>query len=153
MCAKFLRPVKDEKKGWLHRASEWGFDRTLGVYRYGLRWVLRHQWPMLLVTIGTACLTVYLYIIVPKGFFPQQDTGRLSGSIQGSQDISFQAMKEKVTQFVAIVMKDPAINTVIAFAGGNTAYNNGRMFVTLKPLAERKVSADQIGRASCRERV
>jgi multidrug efflux pump len=87
---------------------------------------------------------VYLYIIVPKGFFPQQDTGRLSGSIQGSQDISFQAMKEKVTQFVAIVMKDPAINTVIAFAGGNTAYNNGRMFVTLKPLAERKVSADQI---------
>jgi multidrug efflux pump len=144
MCAKFLRPVKDEKKGWFYRASEWGFDRTLGVYRYGLRWVLRHQWPMLLVTIGTACLTVYLYIIVPKGFFPQQDTGRLSGSIQASQDISFQAMKQKVTQFVAIVMRDPAVNTVIAFAGGNTAYNNGRMFVTLKPLAERRVSADQI---------
>ena len=145
MCAKFLRPINSAKeKGWFYRFSEWGFDRTLGIYRHGLRWVLRHQWPMLIITIATACLTVYLYIIVPKGFFPQQDTGRVVGSIQASQDISFQAMRQKVTQFVGIVMKDPAVNNVIAFAGGNTAYNNGRMFVTLKPLAERKVSADQI---------
>jgi multidrug efflux pump len=144
MCAKFLRPINKEETGRLYRFSEWGFDRILGVYRYGLRWVLRHQWPMLIVTIATACLTVYLYIIVPKGFFPQQDTGRLSGAIQASQDISFQAMRQKVTQFVGIVMKDPAVNNVIAFAGGNTAYNNGRMFITLKPLAERKVTADQV---------
>ena len=113
-------------------------------YDHSLRWVLRHQVLTLVVTIGTACLSVYLYIIVPKGFFPQQDTGRVVGSVQASQDISFAAMKTKMTQFVDTVMKDPAVNTVVAFAGGNTTYNSGRMFITLKPLNERKVSADQV---------
>ena len=97
-----------------------------------------------MITIATAALSVYLYIIVPKGFFPQQDTGRIMGSMQAAQDISFAAMKEKITQFVSLVVKDPAVATGVGFAGGNTSANSGRMFVTLKPLAERKVSADQV---------
>jgi multidrug efflux pump len=144
MCAKFLRPIEEKKHGRFYRASEWFFNRLLKGYDHSLRWVLRHQVLTLVVTIATACLSVYLYIIVPKGFFPQQDTGRVVGSVQASQDISFAAMKTKMTQFVDTVMKDPAVNTVVAFAGGNTTYNSGRMFITLKPLNERKVSADQV---------
>ena len=144
MCAKFLRPIDEKKHGRFYRASEWFFNRLLKGYDHSLRWVLRHQVLTLVVTIATACLSVYLYIIVPKGFFPQQDTGRVVGSVQASQDISFAAMKTKMTQFVDTVMKDPAVNTVVAFAGGNTTYNSGRMFITLKPLNERKVSADQV---------
>jgi multidrug efflux pump len=145
MCAMFLRPNEpDEKRGPVYRFSEWAFNSTLAAYRRSLDWVLRHRPLTLGITIATACLTVYLYIIVPKGFFPQQDTGRVMGSVQASQDISFQAMRDKMKQFVDIVMQDPAVETVVAFAGGNTAYNNGRMFITLKPIAERKVSADQV---------
>ena len=144
MCAKFLRPLGEKRHGRFYRASEWLFDRLLGGYRRSLQWVLRHQPLTLAVTIATACLSVYLYIIVPKGFFPQQDTGRIGGSVQAAQDISFDAMRVKMGAFVDIVMKDPAVNTIVGFAGGNTSSNTGRMFVTLKPLAERKVSADQV---------
>ena len=144
MCAKLLRPLGNERHGRIYRFSEAIFDRTLAGYKHGLEWVLRHQRFTLLVTIGTACLSIYLYVIVPKGFFPQQDTGRVMGSVQAAQDISFQAMRQKMAQFVDIVMKDPAVQTVVAFAGGNTAYNNGRMFITLKPLSERKITADQV---------
>ena len=88
---------------------------------------------------------MYLYIIVPKGFFPQQDTGRIMGAVMRSQDISFQAMSEKMTQYVSIVMKDPAVENVVGFAGGNGTLNTGRMFINLKPLNERKLSrADQV---------
>jgi multidrug efflux pump len=143
MCAKLLRvPKPDDKHGRIYRFSEGAFDSTLGVYRRSLDWVLRHQPLTLVVTIATACLSVYLYILVAKGFFPQQDTGRIVGSVQASQDISFQAMRDKMTQFVNIVMQDPSVNTVVAFAGGNTAYNSGRMFITLKP--NRKNSADEV---------
>jgi hydrophobe/amphiphile efflux-1 (HAE1) family protein len=145
MCAKFLRAsLPDEKHGPIYRFSEWAFESILAAYRRSLDWVLRHRPLTLLITIATACLSVYLYILVPKGFFPQQDTGRIGGSVQAAQDISFQAMREKMKQFVNIVMQDPAVNTVVAFAGGNTAYNNGRMFITLKPISERKISADQV---------
>src|ERR1017187_4120384 len=144
MCAKFLRTAGEKKHGHIYRASEWAFDRMLGGYRRGLDWVLRHQPLTLGVTIATACLSVYLYILVPKGFFPQQDTGRIGGSVQAAQDISFTAMKGKMNQFVNIVMKDPAVATIVGFAGGNTTYNTGRMFITLKPLAERKITADQV---------
>jgi multidrug efflux pump len=145
MCAKFLRAsVADEKHGPIYRFSEWAFDSTLAAYRRSLDWVLRHRPLTLLITIATACLSVYLYILVPKGFFPQQDTGRVTGSVQAGQDISFQAMREKMKQFVNLVTQDPAVNTVVAFAGGNTAYNNGRMFITLKPISDRKISADQV---------
>ena len=144
MCAKFLKPLGEEKHGRLYHLSERGFDAILRWYRGGLGWVLRHQFATLCVTVLTACLSVYLYIIVPKGFFPQQDTGRLSGSVQAAQDISFGAMRSKMVQFVDIVMQDPAIENVMGFAGGNTAMNQGRMFITLKPLSERRVSADQV---------
>jgi multidrug efflux pump len=97
-----------------------------------------------MVTIATAGLTVYLYIVVPKGFFPQQDTGRIAGSVQAAQDISFDAMRTKMYQFVNIVMKDPAVETIVGFAGGNTSANSGRMFITLKPLEERKIGADRV---------
>ncbi len=144
MCAKFLRSADNEKHGAIYRFSEKFFDTILGLYRRALKLVLRHQPLTLLITIATAALSVYLYIIVPKGFFPQQDTGRISGAVQAAQDISFAAMKEKMTQFVSLVMKDPAVETIVGFAGGNTSANQGRMFITLKPLSERKVSADQV---------
>ncbi|PYX90589.1 MAG: multidrug transporter subunit MdtC [Acidobacteria bacterium] len=144
MCAKFLRPLGTERHGRIYRFSERLFDRLLSGYKHALGWVLRHQPFTLVVTLATICLTVYLYVVVPKGFFPQQDTGRIVGSVQAAQDISFQAMRQKMTQFVDMVVKDPAVQTVVAFAGGNTAYNNGRMFITLKPLKERKITADQV---------
>ena len=143
MCAKFLRPLEQEHHGRLYRASESLFDGMLALYRGSLRWVLRHQPLTLLVTVATACLSIYLYVIVPKGFFPQQDTGRLGGMLQAAQDISFTAMSHKMDQFVKIIQQDPAVETVTAFAGGR-GVNTGGGFVTLKPLAERKVSADQV---------
>jgi multidrug efflux pump len=144
MCAKLLRPLDTEKHGRLYRLSEGAFDRLLKSYDGALRWVLRHQAFILIVTIATACLSVYLYILVPKGFFPQQDTGRLGGSIQAEQDISFQALRQKMNDYVAIIMKDPAVATVTAFVGGGGTANTGRMFIMLKPLGERKASADQV---------
>jgi multidrug efflux pump len=141
MCAKFLRPNHEKKHNRIYRASEWLFDHMLGAYRHSLAWVLRHQPLTLAVTVATACLSVYLYILVPKGFFPQQDTGRISGSVQAAQDISFEAMSSKMRQYVDIVMKDPAVATIVGFAGSG---NTGRMFITLKPLAERKITADQV---------
>src|SRR5215470_13600704 len=111
MCAKLLRPLNKEKHGRLYRAGERSFQGLLKGYSRRLRWVLRHQMLMLQLTIGTACLSVYLYIIVPKGFFPQQDTGRLGGSIQAEQDISFQAIRQKMNDYVDIIMKDPAVDT------------------------------------------
>jgi multidrug efflux pump len=139
MCAKFLRPSEDENKrhNVFYRTSEWFFDKLLSIYRQSLRRVLAHQPVTLAVTILVACLSVYLYIKVPKGFFPQQDTGRLMGQVQAAQDISFQAMSGKMEQFVKIVMKDPAVATVVGFAGGGSATNQGRFFVMLKPLEER----------------
>ncbi len=144
MCAKFLRSMQEERHGRMYRLSQWIFDRVQSIYAVSLRWVLKHQPLTLGVTILTACLSVFLYVRVPKGFFPQQDTGRIVGSVQAAQDISFSAMRTKMQQFVEIVMKDPAVDTIVGFTGGNTSLNQGRMFISLKPLAERKVSADQV---------
>ncbi|MGZ4856489.1 MAG: efflux RND transporter permease subunit, partial [Candidatus Angelobacter sp.] len=144
LCAKFLRPESEKKHGRIYRTSERAFDWMLKVYRGSLGVVLRHQGLTLAVTIGTAVLSIYLYIIAPKGFFPQQDTGRLGGAIQASQDISFPAMRDKMQQYVQIVLKDPAVNNVAGFAGGQGSSNTGRMFVVLKPPNERKATADQI---------
>jgi multidrug efflux pump len=144
LCAKFLRPAKTEKHGRLYRLSEGFFEFILKIYRGSLGWVLRHQFIVLLITIGTACLSIYLYVIVPKGFFPQQDSGRIGGSVQAAQDISFEALKQKMQQFIGIVMKDRAVDTAVGFAGGMGSQNSGRMFITLKPLNQRRSSADQI---------
>ncbi len=138
MCAKFLRPSQpNQSHNFVYRSSEWFFDRLLATYRHSLKWVLAHQPLTLVVTILVACLSVYLYIKVPKGFFPQQDTGRIMGSVQAAQDISFQAMSGKMEQFVKIVLKDPAVSTAVGFAGGGSATNQGRFFVMLKPLEQR----------------
>jgi hydrophobe/amphiphile efflux-1 (HAE1) family protein len=137
MCAKFLRPLNKEGHNLFYRSSEWFFDRLLATYTAMLKWVLAHQPVTLTVTVLVACLSVFLYIKVPKGFFPQQDTGRIMGGVMAEQDISFQAMSEKMQRYVTIVMKDPAVDTVVGFAGGNTAQNQGRFFMMLKPLEQR----------------
>ena len=143
MCARFLKPIRKEGHNWAYRLSENGFNKLLAGYDHGLRWVLKHQPLTLGITLATVCLSVFLYIIIPKGFFPQQDTGSLMGTIQASQDISFAAMRVKQLQFSNIVMTDPAVDTLGGIIGGG-ALNIGRMFIQLKPLSERKVSAAQI---------
>ncbi len=144
MCAKFLRPPDEQKHGRIFHASERSFDFILRMYRGSLGWVLRHQFVTLAITVMTAGLSVYLYIIVPKGFFPQQDSGRMGGGVQAEQDISFPALKAKITQFVDIVKSDPDVDTVVGFVGGGGGGGGGRMFVTLKPIGVRKVSVDQV---------
>jgi multidrug efflux pump len=138
MCAKFLRPVaSNQRHNFFYRGSEWIFDNLLAAYDNALKWVLGRQLATLIVTISVACLSIYLYKVVPKGFFPQQDTGRLQGTVQAAQDISFQAMSGKMGQFVQIILKDPAVSTAVGFAGGGGATNQGRFFVMLKPLEQR----------------
>jgi multidrug efflux pump len=141
MCAKFLRPPGETRHGKIYQWSERGFDFILKVYRISLGWVLRHQPLTLVVTIATMFLSIGLYIYAPKGFFPQQDTGRLGGSIQAEQDIAFPALRDKMKQYVGIILKDPAVDKVMAFAGGNGTSNTGRMFMTLKPPNQR----DKVG--------
>jgi len=145
MCAQLLKSMGEEKHGHAYRASQKVFDTVLGIYRLSLGWVLRHQFAVLMITIATACLSVSLFRAAPKGFFPQQDTGRIGGAVQAAQDISFDAMSRKMRRFVEIGMKDENVQTMIGFCGGTTAMNQGRMFITLKALGrERKLSADQV---------
>jgi multidrug efflux pump len=141
MCARFLKPHTNVQHNWLYRASEAGFEGLHRFYRRSLRVVLQHPQVTLAILLITIGVNVFLYVVVPKGFFPQQDTGRISGAIQGSQDISFAAMRDKLTQFVNIVKRDPAVDNVVGFTG---ASNSARMFIALKPLEERKIDADQV---------
>ena len=150
LCAKFLKSRDESRHGRVYRASESVFNWLHNEYATGLRWVLRHQFIMLFVLIGTFALNIYLYIVVPKGFFPQQDTGRMGGTTRASQDISFPAMQIKQRELAQDTLDDPAIASVTAFVGGNGpgggSSNVGRMFIGLKPLNERpgRVSADQV---------
>ena len=145
MCAALLKRHADQRHGRLYRASEWLFDGILKFYEVTLAWVLRHQRITMVVTILTLVFTVYLYVVIPKGFFPQQDTGRITGSIQADQNTSYQAMEHLLTRFAATVSEDPAVEGLIAFTGGQGGTSNaGRMFLSLKPLEERKLSADQV---------
>ena len=142
MCARMLKaPTGDH--GRLYRASERFYQRMLRGYEKSLTWTLAHGPLVLVVMTAIVCLNIYLYIAVPKGFFPQQDTGRVVGSIRADQASSFQAMREKLTTFVAIVQSDPAVDSVTGFTGGGQR-NSGFMFIALKPLAERKISADAV---------
>ncbi len=143
MCAYLLRPGVEKPRGWFSRSSERAFAATLQGYRITLDWALAHGRLMLLLLAATVGFNIYLYSIVPKGFFPQQDVGRLSGNIQADQSISFQAMREKLANYVEIVRADPAVDNVVAFTGGGQR-NSGFVFISLKPLAERKLSADQV---------
>jgi multidrug efflux pump len=146
MCAKFLKPHRKEDQSRLYVVSERAFENVLHAYDRGLQWVLHHQPLTLAITIATVCLNIFLFVIVPKGFFPQQDTGVIGGSIQAAQDISFEAMAAKQKQFSDIVLTDPAVDTLVAFVGGSGGtVNTGRMFITLKPRAERPgVTADAV---------
>src|SRR4029077_14856393 len=143
LCAHFLR-IQDGRHNFAYRLAEGAFNGLVRGYDRCLRVVLRYQFVVLLVTIGTVILTGYLYYAVPKGFFPQQDTGRITGYIQGDQDISFVAMSEKLKKLNDIVRADPAVDTVTAFTGGGNGTSTARMFAQLKPLAERKIDADHI---------
>jgi len=150
LCARFLKPRDESRHGRIYRAAEGAFQWLHSEYNSALRWVLRHQWITLSVAVGCALLNVYLYIIVPKGFFPQQDTGRMGGRTRGAQDISFTAMRDKQRQLAQMVLDDPSIQTVTAFVGGSGpgggGSNVGNMFIALKPLNERpgRKSADQV---------
>jgi multidrug efflux pump len=143
MCARLLKAPGERRPGRLFAASERVFRWMLAEYEASLAWALRHSLLMMLILAATIGLNVYLYVIVPKGFFPQQDTGRMVGSIQADQGISFQAMRQKLADFIEIVKSDPAVENVVGFTGGGQR-NSGFMFLSLKPLKERGVSADQV---------
>ena len=140
MCAILLRakPKPEvERRGWVLRF----YERTLS-------WTLRHPAIVMLIAVITFAVNVWLFVVIPKGFFPQQDNGRMAGVLVAAQDVSFQAIREKMVRFVEIVRTDPAVATATAFTGGGggrgTTSNTGRMFIALKPRAERKLSADQV---------
>ena len=142
LSGKFLESHGKRKHGRVYRAGERALAWLTEEYARGLQWVLRHQWLMLTVLLLTIALNVYLFILVPKGFFPQQDTGRIGGQIRGQQDVSFDALKPKIQQIAAIVQQDPGVENVMSFAGGGGSVSNGNMFVSLKPDAEREKAGD-----------
>ena len=147
MCSRLLKGARREggprQPGFLSRANERALAGLRGGYERSLAWALGHGPWIMLILLATVCLNVYLYRYIPKGFFPQQDTGRMGGSIQADQSTSFQSMQQKLADFIEIVRSDPAVENVVGFVGGG-ARNSGFMFVTLKPLSLRKVSADQV---------
>jgi len=143
MCSRLLKRRASRDSSKVTQVSGRAFERLLAGYERSLKWALRHGPLMAVVLLATVCLNVYLYIIVPKGFFPEQDTGRMIGSIQADQSISFQAMQKKLTDYIAIVRTDPAVENVVAFTGGGQR-NSGFMFVTLKPVRERKASVGEV---------
>jgi multidrug efflux pump len=144
MCSRLLKHIKDEKHGRFYKLSEKGFSSLLGAYERSLGWVLKHSTLTLLVLAATIGLNIYLFKIVPKGFFPQQDNGTVFGGIQGSQDISFQAMQAATAKIVNVVKNDPAVANVMAFTGGGGATNGGFIYLGLKPLNQRDASAGQV---------
>jgi len=142
MCAVLLRRETGDH-GRLYRASERFFESMLDLYRRSLTSALNHPRFMMVILAAVLGLNFYLYDVIPKGFFPQQDTGRLVGIIQADQSISFQLMQQKLTQFVSIIKKDPAVETAVGFTGGGQT-NSGFMFISLHPLSERKIGADGV---------
>ena len=148
MCSRFRKPESAYgEPGRFYRVCEGGFHWMLRHYETGLKWVLRHQGFMLAVWVATFIITVWLYITVPKGFFPQQDTGTLFGQTQAGEDVSFATMARLQAQAAQIVLADPAVASLGSFigaSGGNSTLNNGRMFIMLKPKSQRKITADQV---------
>jgi hydrophobe/amphiphile efflux-1 (HAE1) family protein len=146
MCARLLKHETAEH-GWLYRQFERGFDGLLAVYARGLNAALRHRLFTLMSLFVAIGVTGYLYVIIPKGFFPQQDTGMIMGIAEANQDVSYNAMSQRMQAVIKTVLKDPAVDSVGAQigAGGATAtLNQGRVFIALKPFSERTVSADQV---------
>ena len=147
MCARILRHTPEESQGRFYHASQRIFDRVIELYGGSLRWVLRHQAATLAVAVATLFATVILYIIVPKGFFPVQDTGAIQGISEVPQSISFAAMAERQQALAAVILQDPAVESLSSFIGvdgTNTSINSGRILINLKPLEERKVTASEV---------
>jgi multidrug efflux pump len=150
MCAQLLRAPKggtherEERSGWLAAALKAVFDGALSGYAVSLRWVLRHRAVMLVAIVGMLVATGYLYTIIPKGFFPAQDNGTISGSTEAAQDISYSAMVEREHELAKVVIADPAVQTVYYWVGANPTVNSGRIMIDLKPFAERTESAQQV---------
>ncbi|RIZ67630.1 MAG: multidrug transporter subunit MdtC [Methylococcales bacterium] len=144
LCALWLKPENNKAHGALYNSLERGFNSWTRAYEKSLTWGLKHAPLVMLILLCTIGFNIYLYTIVPKGFFPIQDTGRLSGTIQADQSISSRAMQKKLADFVDIMRKDPEVETVIGFTGGQRDSNSGLMFATLKPLEERKLTVNQL---------
>ncbi len=149
MCSRFLRHKPPSQQGRFYRVSERAFESIINFYGKTLRWVLNFQALILLIFLATLGLTIWLYIIVPKGFFPVQDTGVIQGISQAPQYISFSAMAEKQQQLAQVILKDPAVESLSSFIGvdgTNTTLNSGRLLINLKPLEERNISASAVMR-------
>jgi multidrug efflux pump len=144
MCAYLLRNELTGRHGRIYSATEKAFDWVLSLYRGSLGWVLKHSIFTLFVLFLTLALNVVLIEKIPKGFFPTEDTGSITGSVQGPQDASFPAMNDSIQQIGGVIGNDPAVANVISFTGGNAATNTGSLFIALKPLAARNISADRI---------
>jgi multidrug efflux pump len=153
MCARLLGRERDRRGSRLTRAFESGYNSLLGSYSRTLQWSLKHGRVMMILLLATVALNVYLYVSIPKGFFPQQDTGQIAGGLRGDSSASFQLMKQKLTRAVDIIRADPAVATVVGFTGGGGGPGGGgpgggganaSVSVALKPLAERKISSDQV---------
>jgi multidrug efflux pump len=149
MCSRLLRQKSNQKQGRFYLASERVYQKIIDWYAVTLRWVLRFRWLTLLIAASTLVFTIWLYVIVPKGFFPIQDTGVIQGISEASQRISFPAMAQKQEELAKVILKDPAVESLSSFIGvdgTNTTLNNGRIQINLKPLAQRRVSASEVMR-------
>ncbi|MGB8295857.1 MAG: multidrug efflux RND transporter permease subunit [Polyangia bacterium] len=145
MTSRLLRPETERRRGLAFRVSEGFFNGMLGGYRRGLDWVLRHHYLMLFLTIGAAVVTVFLYKAVPKGLFPQQDTGQLAGVAEAPQDVSFPAMRQRAEAVNKVVLAHPAVEKMVTFIGGSgSSGNTGNIFIQLKPLEQRSQTSDQV---------
>jgi multidrug efflux pump len=148
MCSRLIRRQDPARQGRLFRGSERAFQGMVNGYARSLKWALRNRGLLMVMLAATVVFNIYLYIVIPKGFFPQQDTGRLVGGIQADQAISFQAMSQKLIQFMNLVKADPAVDSVVGFTGGGSQgggqTNSGQVFISLKPKAVRKLSSDQV---------
>ncbi|KHL70062.1 multidrug transporter [Pseudomonas flexibilis] len=147
MCARFLRQEREDDQGRFYRAAGDVIDRMIAAYDRGLHWVLRHQPLTLLVAVATLGLTVLLYLVVPKGFFPVQDTGLIQGISEAPQSISFQAMSERQQRLTEVILRDPAVaglSSYIGVDGDNPTLNSGRLLINLIPHTERDVNASQV---------
>ena len=154
MCARILKHTPEQQQGRFFRASQRLFDRVIQLYGKTLRWVLAHQRPTLWVAVSTLVLTVLLYIVVPKGFFPVQDTGAILGISEAPQSISFLGMAKQQQALARVILQDPAVENLSSFIGvdgTNSTLNSGRVLINLKPLEERKVSASEVIRRLQRE--
>jgi len=147
LCAKLLRHTPEEKQSWFYRKTEKAFEKTIDLYIRMLHWVLRHQTATLIVTVGTLCLAITLYVVVPKGFFPGQDTGAIMGISQADPEVSFRTMAARQQQLARVIMADPDVQGLSSFVGvdaSNASLNSGRMLITLKPRSQRHTSATKV---------